>query len=318
MMAIRKAALARFGEQSIKRGRAMAEMEDVLVPLYIYHRYQVEAAASALGGMNYIYALRGDGRQATQPVSAAQQRAALQALMSTLKPSALTLPDSVVKNLPPRPSGYEGSRELFPRNTGLMFDVITPAMVAADLTISNLLEPTRAARLVEQHAIDPALPGLDEVVGAIVDATFKTHTASPYEAEIARTTQRVLVEELMTLAGGAPMPQVRAIATQALKARMSAASGGAGALTGASAAHAGLVAADIRRFLDRPAVPAVRAEMPEAPPGAPIGQPAMEFLRRYEPSCSGFQGVDDGTDADSRRSAVRRRRRSAVDSRSEA
>ena len=60
-----------------------------------------------------------------------------------------------------------------------MFDVITPAMVAADLTISMLLEGPRAARLVEQHAIDPTLPGLDDVIGALVDATFKATTATP-------------------------------------------------------------------------------------------------------------------------------------------
>ena len=70
-----------------------------------------------------------------------EQRAALQALMATLKPSALALPDAVVKNLPPRPSGYEGSRELFPRNTGLMFDVITPAVVACR---PHDLEPARS------------------------------------------------------------------------------------------------------------------------------------------------------------------------------
>ena len=119
----------------------MATMEEALVPLYLYHRYQVEAAASAVGGMDYIYALRGDGRQPTRPVPAQEQRAALQALMATLKPSALALPDAVVKNLPPRPSGYEGSRELFPRNTGLMFDVITPALVGCR---PHDLEPARS------------------------------------------------------------------------------------------------------------------------------------------------------------------------------
>jgi hypothetical protein len=289
MMEIRKAALARFGEQAIKRGRAMAEMEEVLVPLYLYHRYQVEAAASAVGGMHYVYAMRGDGRQPTRPVPAQEQRAALQSLMATLKPSALTLPDSVVKNLPPRPSGYETSRELFPRNTGLMFDVVSPALVASDLTISNLLESTRAARLVEQHAIDPTLPGLDDVIAAMVDATFKAPTTTAYEAEIARTTERVLVENLMTLASTSPMAQVRAIASHALKTRMAAATSNGAAGSTERAVHASLLAADIKRFLDRPSVPATRTQLPEAPPGAPIGQPAMEFLRRYQPVCSGFE-----------------------------
>ena len=41
----------------------MATIEEVLVPLYLHHRYQVEAAASSLGGIYYIYAMRGDGRE---------------------------------------------------------------------------------------------------------------------------------------------------------------------------------------------------------------------------------------------------------------
>jgi hypothetical protein len=84
------------------------------------------------------------------------------------------------------------------------------------------------------------------------------------------------------------MAQVRAIASHALKTRMtSLASSGTG-LTTERAAHASLLAADIKRFLDRPSMPVARGELPEAPPGAPIGQPAMEFLRRFEPVCSGF------------------------------
>ena len=85
----------------------MATIEEVLVPLYLHHRYQVEAAASAVGGMHYIYAMRGDGREPTfAPRRPNEQRAALQALMATLKPSALALPRLRVEESPPRPSGY--------------------------------------------------------------------------------------------------------------------------------------------------------------------------------------------------------------------
>jgi Met-zincin/Domain of unknown function (DUF5117) len=286
LLDIRRAALGRFGENAIRNNRAMAEMEEVLVPLYLHHRYSVEAAASAIGGMHYIYAVRGDGRQPVRPVSGNEQREALKALAATLKPSELALPAAVLKNLPPRPSGYESSRELFPRYTGLMFDAISPAVVAADLTISNVLDNARAARIVEQHAIDPALPGLEEVIGVLVDATFKAATATPYEAEIARATQRVLVDDLMTLAAGAPMAQVRAIASLALKNRMAAMTIGP-AIAGDRAAHASLLAADIKRFLDRPIAPTPRMEAPELPPGAPIGEPAIEWLRLSESSCGG-------------------------------
>ncbi len=291
LMDIRRAALARFGENAIRRGQPMALIEDVLVPLYLYHRYQVDAAASAIGGMHYIYALRGDGRTPVRAVPAAEQRAALKALLATLDPSELALPDAVLKSIPPRPSGWGMHRELFPRHTGLMFDAITPAVVAADLTVSNLLDPTRAARVVEQHAIDPSIPGLDEIFEALIRTPFRAPARTPYEYEIARAVRRVIAENLMTLAATAPMPQVRAVATLELRNLMGLAANPPMPTTdpdrAASKAHFELLADDIKRFLERPSQPASRIDLPDAPPGAPIGQPAMEFLRRYEePACS--------------------------------
>jgi hypothetical protein len=283
MMEVRRASLARFGEAAIRRGQPMATMEEVLVPLYLHHRYQVEAAASAIGGVHYTYALRGDGREAARPASAEEQKAALDALVETLKPSALAIPQAVLRHLPPRPSGWTMHRELFPRHTGLAFDAITPAVVAADLTISNVLDPARAARVVQQHALDPTIPGLDAVITRLVTATFGARTATPYEAEIARATERVLIENLTTLAANAPMPQVRAIATHKLKQQLKALS--APAANAHAAAHATLLAADIKRFLERPSTPAQRMELPEAPPGAPIGDPAMEWWRRTSETC---------------------------------
>jgi hypothetical protein len=291
MMAVRRASLSRFGEQAIRRGQPLATMEEVLVPLYLHHRYQVEAAASAIGGVHYAYALRGDhlsnsaetGNGAARPAAADEQQAALDALAETLRPSELAVPQAVLGRLPPRPSGWPMHRELFPRYTGSAFDAITPAIVAADLTISNVLEPTRAARVVEQHAIDASLPGLDAVIDVLVSATFNAPANTPYEAEIGRATQRVLIEHLMTLAGTAPMPQVRAIATYKLRQRLTAMSRPPANVDGA--AHAAMLAAEIRRFLDRPAPPAQRLELPEAPPGAPIGEPAMEWLKRVSAVC---------------------------------
>ncbi len=279
MMAIRRAALSRFGEQAIKRDEPMATIEEVLVPLYLHHRYQVEAAASTVGGIYFTYAMRGDGREPVRFAPAAEQRAALDAILATLKPSELALPRELLKKIPPRPSGFGTTRELFPRYTGQMFDAITPAVVAADLTLGFLLDDARAARLVQQHALDGTLPGLDAVIDQIFAATFAADGANAYEAEVARAVQRVAIERLMTLANGADMPQVRAIATQKLRQRQQRLSAAAAApANGGSAAHASLLAADIKRFLDRPFAPAVRAETPPAPPGAPIGDLGMQYM----------------------------------------
>jgi Met-zincin/Domain of unknown function (DUF5117) len=284
MMDVRRTALSRFGEAAIRRGQPMAQMEEVLVPVYLHHRYQVEAASHLLGGMDYIYALRGDGREPQRPAPAAQQIAALKALASTLKLSELALPMPLLRRIGPRPPGYGVTRELFPRYTGGTFDAITPAVVASELTLSFLLDAERAARLVEQHALDQALPGLGEVLDALDTATFGAHPANPYEAEIARAVQRVYTEQVIRLAGTAAMPQVRAIASDRLRQRMRR-PGAPG-----STAHSQLLADDIKRFLDRPSQPAQRMDTPQAPPGAPIGEPAMDWLRRLEPLCTvGFE-----------------------------
>jgi hypothetical protein len=281
MLEVRRSALARFSENAIRAGRPMATLEEVLVPLYLHHRYQVEAAASVLGGQHFLYGMRGDGRQPTRWASATEQKAALDALLMTLQPAELRLPDAAWKSIPPRPPGYGPHRELFPRYTGIVFDAITPAVVAADHTLSFVLSPERAARLVEQKALDASLPGLDDVLDRLIDGVFKAPTASPYESEIRRAVERVLVERVIGLAGGARMPQVRALANERLVALARATTSASDRL---EAAHLTLLAQDVRRFLDRPAGAAPSA-IPQLPPGAPIGQPAMEYLRLLQPYC---------------------------------
>src|SRR5574341_1476995 len=145
MMEIRRTVLRRWGETAIRRGMPVAMMEELLVPAYMYHAFQLEATASTLGGMHYIYALRGDGRDPAPPVPASEQRAALTALLAVLKPAELALPDEAVRKLPPPPSGYPRSRELFQRYTGLMFDKISPAVSMAHMAVGSLLTPDRAA-----------------------------------------------------------------------------------------------------------------------------------------------------------------------------
>ena len=283
LMKIRAAALSRFGEQAIKKGEPLATIEEVLVPLYLHHRYQVEAASAVVGGLHYTYALRGGNTTPVRFAPAADQLRAVDAILATLKPSALALPKPLLQVLPPRPSGFGQTRELFPRYTGQMFDAITPAVTAADLAVGFLFDEVRAARLVEQNALNATLPGLHGVIDKVIAATFGPSPADSYEAEIQRAVQRVVIDHLMRLASTADMSQVRAIASAKLRAR-AAALPSIGSTP--SAAHGSLLASDIKRFLDRPAPPAAATPIPTAPPGAPIGEPAMEWLRRLEPLCS--------------------------------
>lgn len=214
MMQVRKAALERFSEKNIRPGAPMSMLEEVLVPLYLSHRYQVEAAAKVLGGLQYTYALRGDGQTPTQPVSPEENRKALDALLATLKPEVLVLPEKILALIPPRAFGYERTRELFPNRTGGTFDPLSAAEVAADHTVSLLLHPDRAARLVEYSTRDGKNLSLETMLDQLMTATWKSKPASGYPAEIQRTVNGVVLNHLMGLSANQEAPaQVRAIVT---------------------------------------------------------------------------------------------------------
>jgi hypothetical protein len=183
-------------------------------------------------------------------------------------------------------------RELFPRYTGSTFDVITPAVVAANHTISQILAPERAARVVEQHAIDPSLPGLNEVIERLFTASFDVRAADAYEAEIKRAVEKLVMDNLMALAARPSMPQVKAIALHQLDRRsrelarlVASANSTADEQETAQAAHRSLLAREAGRFLENPVVASLPAAVPGIPPGAPI-DPGMDWLGVYFPPCT--------------------------------
>jgi hypothetical protein len=222
--------------------------------------------------------MRGDGRTPVKWESAVNQRKALDALAATLRPAELTVPRQILDSIPPRPPGFGLNRELFPRTTGDGFDPLSPATVASDVTIGFVLQLDRAARMVAQHAVDPTLPGLEEVIERLTKATFDAAAANPYEAAVRRAEERVLVDRVMWLATGAPNGQVRAIASlklQKLATRLKAPVQG----SEDELAQNALLAADIRRFLERPAETMHVIPTADAPPGAPIGgDTGMDWL----------------------------------------
>jgi hypothetical protein len=270
IMKVRRAALDRLGEATIRNGEPLATIEDALVPIFMYHRYAVQSAAASLGGVDYIYAMRGDGRTPMRWETAANQRKALAALSDTLKPSELTISARLLALIPPRPPEFGLHRELFPRTTGKAFDPVTPGNIAADVTIGFVLQLDRSARMVAQHLEDPSLPGLDEVIDRLIRATFDAPAASPYEGALRRAEERVLVDRTAWLASASPNAEVRAIATAKLTRLLTRLNAGSPA-DNVEQAHRRLLAGDIKRFLDHPADPVKSIVAPDAPPGAPIG-----------------------------------------------
>jgi hypothetical protein len=271
IVAIRAAALARFGENAIRAGTPMAQIEDTLVPLYLLHRYQTEAAIKSIGGLDYRYQLRGDGGPGPQIVAADRQRKALDAVLRTLAPEFLTLPEPLLRSMPPRPPGLERTRESLPVKTGPSFDPVAAAECAADLTLQLLFDRERAARLVEYHARAPDTPTL----AGLIRATFSVIRGSDRDAkaqplvDVVRDAVYVrAVETLLALAADPAAPAtVRAIVFEELAQLERPGSAGSHRPSPAVAAFVASRVARLRdhpeRFIPAPAV--------EAPPGMPIG-----------------------------------------------
>ena len=252
---VRAAALARFGPANIKPGTPMAQLAETLVPLYLLHRYQTEAAIKSIGGLNYEYNLRGDNLAPPQMLSPELQQQALTAVLQTLTPATLTLPESILAILPPRPPGMMRNQEAFPAMTGLTFDPVAAAASAADLTLSVLFNPERANRLVQYHARNPAEPSLAEVIERTL-ATPGTASDAMQQLVASAITHRI-VESLLGLAASAETgAEARAIVEQHLAQLKSTAPPD--------------IAARIAEY-ERDPAKFTPAKPIQAPPGMPIG-----------------------------------------------
>ncbi len=271
LMKVRETALANFGEKNIPSGAPMSHLENVLVPLYLAHRYQVDAVAKSLGGVNYSYALRGDGQPTNAPVSPTAQREALAALLETLDPAFLTLPERIVSLIPPPPLGYERDREMFKINTGVTFDPIAAAESAATNTIGLLFDPVRLARVLEHHARNPQSPSVNEVLDQVFEFLQQHTGLTPLQQEVHRTIEKSALQHLLQLAGDRDIQQqVSAIALVKAEALATSYALKSTSADLAQQAHWKYLAEQIRLFKADPGQYKVPA-MPAMPDGAPIG-----------------------------------------------
>ncbi len=280
-MEVRRIGFSQFGLGSVPTGTPLSLLEAKLLPLYLHHRYQLQSAVKSVGGVNYTYAVKtasgANPGKVQEIVPPARQRDALAAVLETIKVEALAIPPRILDLIPPRAFGYEGgTTELFSKRTAPTFDPIAAATIAADLAVSGLLDPNRAARLIEFHSRNNANPDFKEVVDALIGATWKTATPrNAYHAEIARAVQSLTITELMDLAAdSSAAPQVRAVATQALRGVNAWLKLPASA--GLNAAHRNATREDIERFLARPDATRKQTAPPATPPGDPIGSKASK------------------------------------------
>jgi hypothetical protein len=266
VLKVRTAALEQFGEKNIRPGMPMAMLEDVLVPVYFFHRYQLEAVTKMVGGMYYSYALRGDGQVVTKALTKDQQLKALQALINTMEPKQLVIPDKIARLIPPRPAGYPSGRELFRKRTGLAFDVLAPAETAVDMPLSFLFNADRLNRML-QYELSGGL-GVEEMIRQLINNTWEAPRRQGMERMVQLQTEQILLTYLLAASQDENASyQVRGIALKALDGLKKWIETKKSAI--ADAAYDGHLLLALERMKSPDKAKATQHR--EMPPGAPIG-----------------------------------------------
>ncbi|MDX2129604.1 MAG: zinc-dependent metalloprotease [Chloroherpetonaceae bacterium] len=189
LLQVREVALRQFSESAIQMGEPLSRLEEPLVPLFLAHRYQVEACAKLIAGESYSFKLRGDDSHELKIVPRKEQLAALESLLLSLEPKALTISESILKLLPPQAFGYNRTREYFPRKTGDSFDPVSAAEVSVNHVFALLLNEERLTRLVQFHARNNENPSLLEVLNLTQKFIWDRELKEGLEAEIGKMIQ---------------------------------------------------------------------------------------------------------------------------------
>ena len=267
---VRRFLLDHFDDGALQPGDPLVWLNYRLVPVYLHHRYALEAAIKAVGGLEYRYAVVGDTIPATSIVPPSRQRRALELVLDALEPEELAIPERVLELMAPRAFGYESNDWYFASDAYPAFDQVGAARTLASMAIGNLLDRRRIARLVALRARDVDLPSAEEVIGRVIQRAWEPYTPAELGV-LRRVVQRAVVDGLIDLAGDpAASVESRAAAEWGLRRLLDTLQGGDPRLP-EEQAHRMLAWADIERFLNRRDDGTPRSTPAPMAPGTPIG-----------------------------------------------
>lgn len=212
LLAIRKHAIANFSIDNIKTNQPYSVLEDVFVPLYFFHRYQTEGVTKVIGGLDYSYALKGDGSNIVKMVPGKTEKKALASILKTLNIEELAIPKKLLNLFPPRAFNYGRTRESFKSKTGVAFDPFGAVETASAMTLELLLHPERVTRLVQHKSLDNSQLGLVEVLDEVIANSIQKSYKDSYYQELQNVVNYQVLNQLFHLSSNKDMYwQVNAI-----------------------------------------------------------------------------------------------------------
>ncbi|MEO2061790.1 MAG: zinc-dependent metalloprotease [Christiangramia sp.] len=265
ILEIRKKAIENFSEDNIRTNEPFSVLEDVFVPLYFLHRYQTEATTKMIGGLKYTYAVKGDENVTVEYLDGKSQEKALEAVLQTLNAEEIAIPKNKLKLFPPRAFGYGRSRESFKSNTDVAFDAYGAPATAADMTLTYLLHPARAERLLQQHNVDDGMMGLEGMLDKLLKETIQKSVKDDYINGAQQTINFVVLKHLLNLAANDDAtPMTKAIVNMEVDKLESWLRGKDGNVNKE-------MYRKIREFRERPEEFQFELNIPKIPDGSPIG-----------------------------------------------
>lgn len=275
VLKVRQLALSKLGINSVAHGTPLSELEQVLVPIYNFHRYQVEAAVKLIAGQQYHYEVKTAAKPSgVVAVAADKQQKALMALLQTLDADTLAIPSQVSSLIPPKAYGYYRDRESLDSNMGLSFDPLTAAQASAKFSLDLLLNKERLTRLNWQHASNADIISVRELLNRLLSKTLKAKARSNSLLVIQQRVNQQVVDSLLALyTNAALVTEVRADLYRVLsetKVWLAEQTSGRKADRNPLFAHYRLLAEQITHALNKGDMvkPVNEAKMP---PGSPIG-----------------------------------------------
>ena len=196
LLKVRDLALKNIDLDNLVDGEPYDRIEDILVPIYMLHRYQIEASAKAIGGVDYLYFVKNKNNDKVKFVDSKLQRKSLESLLNVLKPKNLVLPNNLIDILSPRSFRNPRTRENFVSNTGVTFDYINTSSSLINHTLTFLLNAERINRINQQNIFGDDILTLEDYLAEISKSIFDNKKLSTYEESVNKNTSSLYLDHL--------------------------------------------------------------------------------------------------------------------------
>ena len=261
---VRRIALDQFDPTKLPKGTTTYDIAQYLTPVYLHHRYQVQAVGKLIGGHVYEYGYAGDKISPNEFVETAIQREAVKELINSISPDQLMIKPEILQAISPRPYSSIRDQEILKSQSGRIFDPLAAASVATNLVLDELLQYERLNRLSKQHSVSlsPA-----EIVTKLFNQYWAKLPESEPEAQLTIVVREAILDRLMKLADNPNAnSEVRTAAYQGIQS----------VFNRFGAATTGEVMPDrtirrIKQFLSRSYPDLPDSKRQSVPPGSPIG-----------------------------------------------